>query len=385
MKAWALGLAAAAVAAVFSILVFSRQGTVQQPNALSHVNALVRGDKKFEDIETQMAKWGKEVDAALDASDQARIRLMRARTELILKTTYTTTAYARAVLADPSAPAQAQDAARRVLDLRRVVLKADRRADNAKTFKQARTALKNADAAKWDMLTVAQDMMTGKDAARPVDLPPTSKPLAACPSNAKWAPERGTPQQRKIMGYLRDKGLEFVAHLHATRPQLESTRNVLRLWNRQIVALSEFQDATSGTNGSFNYETGCLGVAMDSFSSLPRMLTRVLHELTHASLGPGYSHGPEFYSVFRTFLRIATEELGWTLETTCRETCFGRGFERGYDPRNACPKCVWQEDPGQCSVRAAQCEPQAKNRNNRHTQPQVLEFLGIQSNKSNTG
>lgn len=379
MKAWALGLAAAAAAALFVLALAFRQATVQ-PNALSRANAMVRGDKKFEDIESQMAKWGKEVDAALDASDQARIKLTRARTELILKTTYTTKAYAKAVLADPSAPAQARDAARRVLDLRREVVKADRVADKAVTLKEARAALRSAHAAKWDMLTVAQDMMTGKDAARPVDLPPTSKPLGDCPTNQKWAPERGTPQQRKIMGYLRDKGLEFVAHLHASRPEMQSTHNVLRLWNRQIVALSAYQDATSGTNGSFNYDTGCLGVALDSFSSLPRMLTRVLHELTHASLGPGYSHGPEFYKAFREYLRIATEELGWTVETTCRETCFGAGFEAGYDPKAACPKCVWQEDPGGCSARAAQCEPQAKNREHtarRHAEPEVMQFLGI--------
>lgn len=340
--------------------------------------------KQFEDIESQMATWGKQVDAELKLSQQARIKLMRARTELILKTTHTTQAYATAVLGDASAPPHAKDAARRVLLLRRAAVQADAQADEAATFREARAALRAADAAKWDLLAASVDMMTGNDAVKDTPHLPTTRPLADCPSNAKWDPARGTKKQRAIMRYLRSKALEFVAHLHATRPELKSTQNAVYYWNRKIIALSKFQDATSGTNGSFNYETGCMGVAMDSFSSLPRMLTRVIHELTHASMGPGHGHGREFYAAFRTNLRIATEELGWTAETTCRETCFGAGFEEGYDPKKACPKCVWQEDPAGCNASAQQCEPKLRHQSqspqpDSQTQAQVLDFLGIKS------
>lgn len=383
--AWLWPLAAAVVVVVVVVALVSRPppprretlpGQTVPPSTLS-LAAKRLPHKQFEDIESQMAMWGKLVDAELRQSQQARIKLMRARTELILKTTHTTQAYAAAVLTDPSASHATKDAARKVLVLRQAAVRADEQADNAGTFKEARAALRAAEAAKWDLLEASVDMMTGNDAVKDVPHVPTTRPLPDCPSNDKWDPTRGTAKQRAVMKYLRDKAMEFVAHMYTTRPELKSTQNVVYYWNRRIIALSKFQDATSGTNGSFNYETGCLGVAMDSFSSLPRMMTRVIHELTHATMGPGHGHGKEFYAAFRNNLRIATEELGWTLETTCRETCFGAGFEDGYDPNLACPKCVWQEDPVWCNATTKLCEPKTKDQPT-HVLP-VLDFLGIKS------
>jgi hypothetical protein len=57
-------------------------------------------------------------------------------------------------------------------------------------------------------------------------------------------------------------------------------------------------------------------------------------------------------------LRVASEELGWTVEATCRETCFG--FEEQGRPERFCPKCLWQSPPDKCTVTAGKCETNDK-------------------------
>lgn len=51
---------------------------------------------------------------------------------------------------------------------------------------------------------------------------------------------------------------------------------------------------------------------------MPRLLTRLLHELAHSS---SVAHDAEFYDAQRFFLLVATEELGWELEVNCRVCC----------------------------------------------------------------
>lgn len=363
------------------------------PSSLSlNAKKLVAANPQFDGIEQAMADWGSYVAYNVEQRDAAKteaekekyaIRMLRRRTQMLAKTTATTQMYANATLNDPSASLQAKAAAKTTLAFRKQVLEAVTKANAVTTLESVKSAKEEGEQAKWRMLEASRYMMSGNDAAKTIsNPPPTTRPTQACPTGEKYDATRGTPRQRKLLDYLTAKGLEFVTHLHATRPGEESTKKLIFDWNRQVVALSETSDLTSGLMGSFNYSTGCLGVAFDSFSSLPRMLTRLIHELCHGASPRGSSHGPAFYAIFRKYLRIASEELGWTLEGTCRETCFGDKFEEGYDPKTACPKCVWQQDPATCGDRAkpSLCEPKKEDRERlllKYNTPEMKAFLGL--------
>lgn len=369
------------------------------PSSLS-VNArrLVAANPLFDGIEDAMSQWGSYVsytaekrDAAKTEADKAKydIRMWKRRTQMLAKTTATTQMYANATLNDPSAPPQAKAAARTTLAFRKQVLEAVTKSNMATTLEAVKAAREEGEEAKWRMLTASQYMMFGNDTIKTIaNPPPTTKPLGACPAETvRYDANRGTPRQRKLLDYLTQKGLELITHLHATRPAEEPTKKLVDSWNRQVVALSETSDLTSGVMGSFQYKTGCLGVAFDSFSSLPRMLTRLIHELTHGAAPVGSSHGPDFYAIYRKYMRIATEELGWTLEGTCRETCFGEKFEKGYDPKKACPKCVWQQDPATCGNKAkpSLCEPKEEDRERlllKYNTPEMKAYLGLGSSRT---
>lgn len=370
------------------------------PSSLS-VNAkkLVAANPQFDGIENAMNQWGSYVANTMEKRDAAKtevdkekyaLKLWKRRTQMLAKTTATTQMYANATLNDPSAPPQAKAAARTTLALRKQVLDAVMKASMATTLEGVKSAREEGEEAKWRMLAASQAMMFGNDTIKQIaNPPPTTRPMQTCPTDRAFDVNRGTPRQLKLLDYLTQKGLEFLTHLHATRPNEESSKKLIFDWNRKVVALSENNDLTTGIMGSFNYSTGCLGVAFDSFSSLPRMLTRLLHELTHGAAPKGSGHGPVFYAIYRKFMRIATEELGWTIEGTCRETCFGDKFEQGYDPNTACPKCVWQQNPATCGDKAkpSLCEPSKEDREKlllKYNTPEMKAYLGLGSTTTNT-
>jgi hypothetical protein len=268
--------------------------------------------------------------------------------------------YAAAVLRDASATETVRALAKAVAAWRDVLDAALAEVRRARDLPDVEKAVRKVALAKWSMLEDAGDMMAALEGRSPPPPPlPTVVPLRPCPTNhPKITPGRGTPRQRKLLAYLTAKGMEFVAHMYATRPQDPVTRSLLT-WNRSIEAYSVLAEVTTSSHAVTIGNLGasrCVAVAYDSFSSLPRMLTRLLHELAHVGNPNPGAHTPGFYKIFRTFLRTASEELGWVLETTCRETCFA-STEPGYDPDAICPQCVWQTPPGQCKVSASDCEP----------------------------
>lgn len=335
----------------------------------------------FMDIEESMNNVERSGFEARQRALGARIDMLKSKAELLSSTTRSSVVYAQAVQDAPWAPQSAKDAAARVLSWRGKLDAAMDQVQGARELEDALAAVKLVADAKWSLLEAAMDMSVGGDAVRAYTPAPTPAP-AGCPTDhPKVTPGRGTERQRRMLSYLTTKGEEFVAHLWATRPTQVTTKNLLN-WSRRIEAMSVLAEATTSTHGITLGKPAlsrCIAVAYDSFSSFPRMLTRVLHEFAHVANPSNDAHGPEFYKVFRTFLRIASEELGWTLETTCRETCFSVA-EPGYDAAKACPKCVWQTPPGSCKPTARQCEPSQADRDKLMRlwakDPDMIAFLG---------
>jgi hypothetical protein len=327
---------------------------------------------------------------AREAAIEARIDMLHAKAQLLATTTKSSTLYANALLADPAASREARAAATLVMAWRQRLEAALDRAMQSDDLADVTRAVQDVAHAKWSMLEAAMDMATGGDAARAVTPAPTPAPQQACPTtHPRVTPGRGTPRQRRLLAYLSAKGEEFLAHMHETRPTLDVTRRLLT-WGRRIESMSQLAEATSSTHAitlGQPVQGRCIAVAFDAFSSLPRMLTRVLHELAHVANDSRQPHGPAFYRILRLFLRIASEELGWTVEATCRETCFLMS-EADATPDAACPKCVWQSPPGQCRPTAAKCEPAQVDRNRIAAEfandPAVLAFLGAPPNPTST-
>lgn len=340
----------------------------------------------FGTIEKRMNYVEQSTFEARQKALSARIDLLKSKAELLSATTRTSVVYAQAMLDAPWAPASAKDAAQQVVAWRQKLDDALRDVLKATELDEVLNAVRRVADAKWSLLEAALAMTTAGDGVKAFIPAPTPVPLTGCPTdNPKVTPGRGTERQRRLLSYLTSKGDEFLAHMYATRRTLPATRNLLN-WGRRIEAISALMEATTNVHGIMlgrPANNRCVAVAYDSFSSLPRMLTRVLHELAHvANPNTQEAHGPEFYKTFRLFLRVASEELGWTLEATCRETCFSVA-EPGYDAAKACPKCVWQEPPQSCKPTARQCEPSQADRDRLlrlwERDPGMVAFLGGKS------
>ena len=319
--------------------------------------------KWFGGIEDRMDNAEDSSERARDQAVRARISMMRSKAAMMVATTVSSEVYATAVIRDASANEKAKRYAKSVVAWRNVLETSLAETYQAQELADVEKAVRKVALAKWSMLEDSLEMMAvAVDGPGPRATPgplPTVVPLVPCPTDhPKLTPGRGTPRQRKMLAYLASKGLEFVAHMHATRPKDLVTRNLL-MWNRNIEAYSVLAEVTTGSHGVTMGDRGtsrCIAVAYDSYSSLPRMLTRLLHELAHVGDSLPGAHSPSFYTLFRSFIRVASEEMGWVLETTCRETCFGVA-EKGYTPQTACPRCVWQMPPEQCKTTAGECEP----------------------------
>jgi hypothetical protein len=368
------------------VVIAKPRGTLA-PSSLGAMAITVARDpvfKWFGSIEDRMDTAEESTERAREQAVAARIAMLRSKAAMMVATTISSDVYATAVLRDASADDKAKQFARSVVAWRDVLEVALAESKRAQELEDVERAVRKVSLAKWSMLEDALEMMTaavdGPGPRKPPPAVPTPVALQPCPTgHPKLQPGRGTPRQRKMLAYLATKGLEFVAHMHSTRASDVLTRNLLT-WNRNIEAYSVLAEVTTGSHAvtiGSRGESRCIAVAYDSFSSLPRMLTRLLHELAHVANPDADAHGPGFYRVFRTFLRVASEEMGWVLEATCRETCFPT--EKGYTPQTACPRCVWQTSPEQCKMTAADCEPSQIGRDELAKMfakdPTVLAFL----------
>lgn len=143
-------------------------------------------------------------------------------------------------------------------------------------------------------------------------------------------------QEEKLRVYCQDKCASFVNHLkskHASDPRAQAT---IRTWNGTVTLF----DAAGARFIRGGLRSGCLYVNPGNDASYPRLHTKLLHELAHATPS---GHDPRWQDAFVFFLGIATAELGWKCEMRC-----GACQSYGVCSKTKCPKCTWLEDPALC-------------------------------------
>jgi hypothetical protein len=166
--------------------------------------------------------------------------------------------------------------------------------------------------------------------------------------------EPESDEESELLNQLTAKITEFTDHLKAKYPDHPMARRVLENWNGEI------KISTRKTGATFYRGNGCMiinpnyestkkvaraGNPVDSFE---RLLTRLLHELAHSWYG---NHSAPFYDAQRWFLRVATEDLGWTIDVNCRVCC---GYTGAIcSKQTVCPKCNWLETG--CSASGGKC------------------------------
>ena len=161
----------------------------------------------------------------------------------------------------------------------------------------------------------------------------------------KFAREPENDEEIELIQTLTAKLTEFVTHLEARYPENPMAQRAIETWNGEV------KMSTRPTGATFTRNNGCMvvnpyydankgrqgipGMLMDP---IERIMTRILHELTHSWSGP---HDASFYDAQRWFLRVASEDLGWTLYVTCRVCCHYSGSVCSQE--TVCPKCTWIE------------------------------------------
>lgn len=201
--------------------------------------------------------------------------------------------------------------------------------------------------------------MADTDPVRPVKLPPRPVPVEDCEAYSKAdgvqigdETRQLRPEQTRLIAYLQAKGQELLAHMLKKYPNDPLTKNLNTHWSRRVLPRSQegeaVKDAWMSTAGV--RFSRCIFVNMTLTGSVPRSLTRLVHELAHiAADSDGMeSHTARFYTTERRMLRIATDELNWTVENWCREACDLAKDSVSIDPKKACPKCIWQRAPELC-------------------------------------
>jgi hypothetical protein len=348
------------------------------PNLFAIVNPYIRDNS--DDVKKVINKMEKIMDTtdnaiqyavqAVSSGDKSKLEeaeknVIRKRIAMVDSTTHMTTFYALAVLKNHTTPPDIVKYAKKVLELKKIILK---NALNAPKITDSATLLKmysESKDAKWEMLDTFSAVDLYYDTpSKYKDPPPTTNKSCDAKMNEyntnttillpSAAVGQGSARQRKLLKYIANKGEELLSHMVYTRPGEKMTQNLLA-WNRDLEPIVQTAADTTGIHGAMLPPNNCMVVDLDSFSSIPRMLTRMIHELSHLT-AVGEGHSPVFYKNFRMLLRIATEELGWTVETTCRETCFVFD-DNNPDPKKICPKCLWQTLPETCQIEATTCNP----------------------------
>lgn len=277
--------------------------------------------------------------------------------------------------------AKANAAAMRCIDQYKLSLAAERRAletSDAKVAQKEAAAAETARIACQDELLSA--MVVSTDPVRVVNLPPRA--VEDCMNVGQGIPSGDptrplAPGQVRLIQYLQAKGREFLAHMLKKYPNDPLTKNFNAHWSRRVLPMSaEFEavkDAWMSTAGV--YTSRCTFVHMQLTGSVPRSLTRMIHEFAHiaADTDGREGHTPKFYDAERRMLRIATEDLGWTVENWCREVCDINKDTHVKDPRAACPKCTWQKDPALCAKEDLKkdviCRPKGEDESGSETDP----------------
>lgn len=257
------------------------------------------------------------------------------------------------------------ETAKKVRDHYDVVLKHAAAAAAATTAEAAEKAAADAETARQKCQAQLIDAMNLRSPPRQVALPPRTTDIQhGCQGfndDSGWTisdPHRPySPEHKKLLDFLTTRGREFLAHMLAKYPADPRTLTLNKHWSRQIVGYSERGDQLEGAWAKMYgpLYNKCIAYNMILNNSVPRSLTRMLHEMSHIAADPDgqEGHTPRFYETQRWFLGIATRELGWVVENWCRETC---DVPKGREA-SACTTCGWVMKPEECQASEAECRP----------------------------
>jgi len=150
-----------------------------------------------------------------------------------------------------------------------------------------------------------------------------------------------THHDEKIIRFLTHQVDTFVKYLQKHYSHKEYTRNLItKFTGVQLLPYTKGNTPSSYISGMFDHSTGTLKVAARDGSGHLRdeesLNKSITHELAHATRVKDRgetSHSQEWKRVWKIFLHIATEKLGWKVDASCQ--FYGLS-------RKDCPKCNWR-------------------------------------------
>lgn len=150
----------------------------------------------------------------------------------------------------------------------------------------------------------------------------------------------------QTLRFLESQVRAFIRHLKENYPESDLTRNLLAKFSGvQLLPFKKGSTSNTYTSGMFDHSTGTLRVAARDGAGTLRdeasLNKSICHELAHGTRFkyPGEtSHSGDWKAAWKTFLKIATQELQWKVELPCSSIKF-YGLKR-----EDCPDCVWDAE-----------------------------------------
>ena len=155
-----------------------------------------------------------------------------------------------------------------------------------------------------------------------------------------------THADEKVLRFLKKQISDFMGYVKENYPDDELTKNLVAKY-ADVQLLPYRKGSTSGSynSGSFDHSSGILRVAPRDGAGKIRdeasLNKTIVHELSHGTrvkyIGET-SHSHEWKDAWKHFLKIATENLGWAVESSCSTMKF-YGLEK-----SDCPRCRWDNE-----------------------------------------
>lgn len=158
----------------------------------------------------------------------------------------------------------------------------------------------------------------------------------------------------RVIRFIERQTTEFVKYLREKYPNDQMTKNLLAKFSGvQLLTYMKGNTNKSYISGLFDHATGVLKIApRDSAGNIrdeQSLNKSIVHELAHATrfkyIGET-SHSNDWKTAWKKFLKIATEDLGWKVESNCSSQKF-----YGLTPGD-CPNCVWDNE--ECDISGGQ-------------------------------
>lgn len=159
-----------------------------------------------------------------------------------------------------------------------------------------------------------------------------------------------THQDEKTLRFLKKQISQFIKHLKEYYPNNELTKRlVMKYSDVQLLPYTKGATKDTYTSGLFDHTTGIIKIAprdgIGNIRNEQSLNKSICHELAHGTRikYPGESsHSDEWKDAWKTFLKIAADELKWKVEVPCSSVSF-YGLTK-----DDCENCEWDMDPEMC-------------------------------------